>query len=311
MKRLFALFFAIVTTICFFAQDIIVTKDAKKVEAKIEEVTPTEIKYKKANYLNGPTFVMPTKEIRSITYANGEEYIYESDDAKSQAPLADDSSNTHSVKRWFGLSIGWIFRDNICSYTNKLQNSAGKIVEYSTYTAQTMGNTLQVGFTFSPTFGNKGFGLYSGLYYEHTWGMKYVTMNKVKDAQKNTLFENKQEILESQYYKNGLPSKLFEGIDDELFIPIHFQYMHAFDKDMRLYVSVGPGFEYSISKSRNLDIVSNTNIVLGCRFGFQVYGAQLSLVSDWGVFPHVIKQNYGDRNIFYHRPISVQISYMF
>ncbi len=55
-----------------YAQDIIVTKEAQKIEAKILEVSSTEIKYKKQSNLEGPTFILGVEEINSIIYANGE-----------------------------------------------------------------------------------------------------------------------------------------------------------------------------------------------------------------------------------------------
>lgn len=53
------------------AQDVIITKDSKKIEAQIIEVSQTEIRYKEVNNLNGPTFVIATNQINSIIYANG------------------------------------------------------------------------------------------------------------------------------------------------------------------------------------------------------------------------------------------------
>ncbi|MBO4739760.1 MAG: hypothetical protein J5606_09425 [Bacteroidales bacterium] len=59
------------------AQDIIITKDAQKIEAKILEVSSTEIKYKKQNNLDGPTFVVSTSELNTIIYANGEVQLFD------------------------------------------------------------------------------------------------------------------------------------------------------------------------------------------------------------------------------------------
>lgn len=39
-----------------FAQDIIVYKDSKRIDAKIIEVGQNEIKYKKSDFQDGPTF---------------------------------------------------------------------------------------------------------------------------------------------------------------------------------------------------------------------------------------------------------------
>ena len=58
------------------AQDIIVTTAAQKIEAKITEVTKSEVRYKEKNYLDGPTFVISTDEISSIIYANGKVVLY-------------------------------------------------------------------------------------------------------------------------------------------------------------------------------------------------------------------------------------------
>ena len=54
------------------AKDVIVMKSSDSIEAKILEVTPTEVKYKKMNYLDGPTFIILKSEISKITYGNGD-----------------------------------------------------------------------------------------------------------------------------------------------------------------------------------------------------------------------------------------------
>ncbi len=59
------------------AEDVIVTKEATKIGAKIEEVAPTEIKYKKASLPNGPMFVMPTEEILCVIFDNGEVMMFD------------------------------------------------------------------------------------------------------------------------------------------------------------------------------------------------------------------------------------------
>ena len=83
MKRTLILSIAIWATILSFAQDIIVTTDAKKIEAKILEVSKTEIKYKEQDNLDGPTFVLGTDEISSIIYSNGKVVLYGAKEANS------------------------------------------------------------------------------------------------------------------------------------------------------------------------------------------------------------------------------------
>lgn len=55
-----------------FAKDVIVTKQSEKIDAKIVEVSDEEVRYKKIGNLNGPTFVIKTKEISTVVYENGD-----------------------------------------------------------------------------------------------------------------------------------------------------------------------------------------------------------------------------------------------
>ena len=63
---------AILLPLCSQAQDILSRRDGTVIEAKVLEVTATEIKYK--NYANpdGPTYTVPVAEVASIVYSNGE-----------------------------------------------------------------------------------------------------------------------------------------------------------------------------------------------------------------------------------------------
>lgn len=79
MKKIFTFsIIALMSMPLLLAQDIIVTTDAQKIEAKILEVSKTEIKYKEKNNLDGPTFVLETTEINSIIYSNGKVVLYNS-----------------------------------------------------------------------------------------------------------------------------------------------------------------------------------------------------------------------------------------
>ena len=88
MKKLFLLIIVLVGTLTSFAQDIIVTTDAKKIEAKILEVSKQEIRYKEIDNLEGPTFVLSTDEISSIIYSNGKVTLYNN----SAEPETDKSA---------------------------------------------------------------------------------------------------------------------------------------------------------------------------------------------------------------------------
>lgn len=75
---------ALLLSISAYAQDIIVTTSAQKIEAKIVEVTKSEIRYKEKDYLDGPTFVINADEISSIIYANGKVVLYGQPVAKEE-----------------------------------------------------------------------------------------------------------------------------------------------------------------------------------------------------------------------------------
>lgn len=68
---------AAVAAFSAYAQDVIITRDAKRVEAKILEVSSSEIKYKEFNNLEGPTFVLTTAEINTIIYQNGTVKVFD------------------------------------------------------------------------------------------------------------------------------------------------------------------------------------------------------------------------------------------
>ncbi len=58
-------------TISAFSQDVITLKNGQQINAKISDITQTEIKYKKFDYQDGPSFTINKNEVQSIRYANG------------------------------------------------------------------------------------------------------------------------------------------------------------------------------------------------------------------------------------------------
>ena len=88
MKKLFFLLATLAITVSAVAQDIIVTKEPKKIEAKITEVSKSEIKYKKFDYQDGPTFILSTDDIVTIIYANGEVVLYNDEVQKEKEAVA-------------------------------------------------------------------------------------------------------------------------------------------------------------------------------------------------------------------------------
>lgn len=85
MKKTFFLVWAAIGCILpSAAQDLIVRRDSSRIEARVTEISTTEIRYKRASNPDGPTYVLPLGDVRSIRYANGEEDIF----APAPAPAA-------------------------------------------------------------------------------------------------------------------------------------------------------------------------------------------------------------------------------
>lgn len=75
-KLLFVLFAVWCGAMTAAAQDLIVKTDASQVEARVLEISPDAVRYKRFSNPGGPTYVLPVAEIRYIRYANGEVEYY-------------------------------------------------------------------------------------------------------------------------------------------------------------------------------------------------------------------------------------------
>lgn len=77
MKKLITLFLLATISCLSFAQDVIITKDKERIQAKILEVSKDEIKYKKFNYQDGPIFSVDIDDVLTVAYENGEVEVYD------------------------------------------------------------------------------------------------------------------------------------------------------------------------------------------------------------------------------------------
>jgi hypothetical protein len=67
--------------------DEIIFRDGTESKAKVIEITPTEIKYKKCDNLEGPTYIAKKAEVFMIKYANGSREVFKetvADETKTQ-----------------------------------------------------------------------------------------------------------------------------------------------------------------------------------------------------------------------------------
>lgn len=75
-KLLFVLFAVWCGAMTAAAQDLIVKTDASQIEARVLEISPDAVRYKRFSNPDGPTYVLPVAEIQCIRYANGEVEYY-------------------------------------------------------------------------------------------------------------------------------------------------------------------------------------------------------------------------------------------
>lgn len=89
MKKIILLLAA---TLCFAAgaaaQDLIVKKDAARIEARVTEIAPDVVRYKRFSNPDGPTYVLPVAEIDHILYANGEKETF----AQAAVPASEPAA---------------------------------------------------------------------------------------------------------------------------------------------------------------------------------------------------------------------------
>ena len=75
-----------------FAKDVITKTDGTKLDVKVDEITETVIKYRKASNLNGPVYTIPISSVAIVLYENGD-----IDTFNSIPSISMDPTNTLNV----------------------------------------------------------------------------------------------------------------------------------------------------------------------------------------------------------------------
>ena len=97
MKKVILSFIAVCSTLISFSQDVIITVDEQQIQAKILEISSTEIKYLDYNNQDGPVYVLTNKEVQSVQLANGNIKTYEQQSLESDvSPILPTMSNVSS-----------------------------------------------------------------------------------------------------------------------------------------------------------------------------------------------------------------------
>ncbi|NLE63277.1 MAG: hypothetical protein GX612_05510 [Bacteroidales bacterium] len=93
MKVLFLMaFFTAGCLLSMQAQDTIVNKNGNRYIVKVEKIDVVNVEYKKWSFLDGPSYVIPKKDIEVINYANGYTETFKKEFGKNEVLRFDNDA---------------------------------------------------------------------------------------------------------------------------------------------------------------------------------------------------------------------------
>jgi len=69
-------FLLFLTSASLNAQDVITLRTGEQIEVRVTEISPTELRYKRFDNIDGPTRVVPIAEVFAINYENGTREVF-------------------------------------------------------------------------------------------------------------------------------------------------------------------------------------------------------------------------------------------
>lgn len=97
MKKITLLLFSLIlTTTEVICQDLIIKKNSETIKAKVLEVNQDDIKYKKWDNLEGPTYTLQKSDINSIVYQNGDADVF-GPSAQPSQPSSEANSEVPDI----------------------------------------------------------------------------------------------------------------------------------------------------------------------------------------------------------------------
>jgi hypothetical protein len=98
MKKIFLLLVAIFFINVLNAQDLIIKKNGDEINAKVQEVGVTEIKYIKTDNPEGPTFSILKSDVFMIKFANGTKEVFNTE-SNSNNQVDNNANNQQNVNQ--------------------------------------------------------------------------------------------------------------------------------------------------------------------------------------------------------------------
>ncbi len=283
------------------ADDIIVMRNSEKINAKILEVSDIEIKYKKTNNLDGPTYSTKTSQINTIIYENGDVQVYNQPAAQ---PVRNETVYSESLasqpvernkswrfepseKRDFGLTMGWTTKQF------KSENTKGSFGQLLGGDEKNMTHGFNFGFLANPTF-KYGIGLRTGF-----------------------IFEYYHEKFEAEGDYSTFEANLH---DFDFSVPLQLSFRMEVVRNFSLMIYTGPVFDFGVyafeeaqgEKSENLygkDVMSDKwegfNCLWGIGGGLQYKFLRLDVGGQFGMM-----KKFGV-DIKVNKPIYMNLAFMF
>lgn len=220
MKRLSSILILLCIAVSLFATDIIILKNSTRIDAVIQEVSQSEVKYKKASNPNGPSFILSTSEIISIVYDNGDVQTFTDNQQQSYDNNQQQSYNNNQQQSYNNQRFGnsrassFVLRD--------AENWASFTINYSYYKPKEDADWVKTMNGF-----NAGFLMQNKLYKNLVllWGVEYqFAMIKDKD--------------------DGATD---EWMNHNLKVPLRFGFSMPFAKKSSVTVFFGPSFDFNVA----------------------------------------------------------------
>lgn len=95
MKQLFAFLVMLLSASMLFAQDVITLRSGETINGKVAEVGTTEIRYYKADNVDGPVYVANKAEVVQIVYANGSKDVFNTQASANQNAVNQNYSRNY------------------------------------------------------------------------------------------------------------------------------------------------------------------------------------------------------------------------
>jgi hypothetical protein len=150
MKKIFLFIVAVLMFNGLSAQDLILKKNGDEINAKVQEIGVTEIKYKKSDNLNGPVYTLLKSEVFMVKFENGTKEIFTEeprilnavDNSVNPPPVEEQKATVIIYRRNSpsGFAVTYDVLANakyITKVTNNFYYSGQFDVGYTTFTAKT------------------------------------------------------------------------------------------------------------------------------------------------------------------------------